>query len=167
MDLRHDPKVKEELQKTSQKPVTEEQVCDQISMAQRTNNVDKSRATNAKTRSALTNIWNVPPKPTWVSERYSSKLLVPPCSQKPRSIPRSAWSCKSRHAQTTHKLTDQYRMFARYFIENHDKDVTYPRQLRYRCNFLFMHPSFRLIALESRSGWGIWRTAWERGNGNT
>ena len=90
MDLRHDPKVKEELQKTSQKPVTEEQVCDQISVAQRTNNVDKSRATNAKTRSALTNIWNVPPKPTWVSERYSSKLLVPPCSQKPRSIPRSA-----------------------------------------------------------------------------
>ena len=77
MDLRHDPKTIEELHKTSQKPVSYEQVS--LVQTERKSYFNTyNRARKSERRSKPTNTSNALLGPTRVFVRSSKLLLVPP-----------------------------------------------------------------------------------------
>lgn len=96
-DLRHDQRTIEELHKTSQKPVTPEQVCDSFSPPIRhfqhlSNKFHRVR--RSARRLAHTSTWSALPEQTRVSAKFSSQPPVPPCYPKRRPRSPSVGFCK-------------------------------------------------------------------------
>lgn len=107
-DLRYDPKTIEELRKTSQKPVSPEEVRFERPVSARyafrwdcrprlgQMLTPRSRVRKSARRSAPTSTSSARPGPTRASARCLSMLRAPPsCRARPPSATRSAWSFKS------------------------------------------------------------------------
>ncbi|KDB27437.1 GTP-binding protein rhoA [Trichophyton interdigitale MR816] len=96
-DLRHDQRTIEELHKTSQKPVTPEQVCDNFPLPLRDFQClsnKRHRVRRSARRLAHISTWSAPPEQTRVSAKFSSQPRVLPCYPKRRPRSPSVGFCK-------------------------------------------------------------------------
>jgi hypothetical protein len=108
-DLRYDQKTIEELHKTSQKPVTPEQVSSVSSYREHefdTDNITIGRLKKSARRSVLLNTWNARLRQMKVFVKYSSMQHVLRYSPARRRR-RSALFCKKTHAPLSNSLQCQ------------------------------------------------------------